>query len=133
MTQATDPKVELVGAFREILERHARLTCALERELKGHDLGMSEFEVLERLCDAEGCSGARRMQDIAAEVHLSQSALSRVVGRLEKDGLVERAMCAEDRRGIFARVTDAGRAKYEAARPAHRAVLARVLGDDDAS
>ena len=39
------------------------------------------------------------MQDLAPLVHLSQSALSRTVGRLEKDGLVNRTMCPEDRRG----------------------------------
>ena len=45
---------------------------------------MSEFEVLERLaCD---CGERPRMQELAAAVHLSQSALSRTVGRLEKDG-----------------------------------------------
>ena len=47
---------------------------------------------------------------------------------LEADGLVMRAMCPEDRRGIFACLTDAGRERYAAARPAHRAVLAEALG-----
>ena len=37
-------------------------------------------------------------------------------------------MCADDRRGIFAALTPAGRERYEAARPTHRAVLADVLG-----
>jgi DNA-binding MarR family transcriptional regulator len=50
------------------------------------------------------------------------------VGRLENDGLVQRTMCANDRRGIYANITDAGRARLEAARPAHRAVLERELG-----
>ena len=64
------------------------------------------------------------MQELAGAVHLSQSALSRVVGRLEADGLVNRGMCPEDRRGINACLTDSGRERYEAARPTHRAVLA---------
>ena len=68
------------------------------------------------------------MHDLAGSSHLSQSALSRVVGRLENDGLVQRTMCANDRRGIYANITDAGRARLEAARPAHRAVLERELG-----
>ena len=86
---------------------------------------MSEFEVLERLaCD---CGERPRMQELAAAVHLSQSALSRTVGRLEKDGLVERAMCPEDRRGIAVCLTAEGRERYEAARPTHRRVLAENL------
>ena len=60
-------------------------------------------------------------------MHLSQSALSRVVGRLEADGLVTRGMCPTDRRGIFACLTDQGRARYEAAKPSQRRVLADSL------
>jgi DNA-binding MarR family transcriptional regulator len=116
----------LIEIWRELLDRHARTTSALERSLHEHGLGVSEYEVLERL--AMGDHEERRMQDLAEAVHLSQSALSRVVARLEADGLVKRAMCAEDRRGIFACLTDAGRERYAAARPAHRAVLAEALG-----
>jgi DNA-binding MarR family transcriptional regulator len=116
----------LIEIWRELLDRHARTTSALERSLHEHGLGVSEYEVLERL--AMGGKDERRMQDLAEAVHLSQSALSRVVARLEADGLVTRAMCAEDRRGIFACLTDAGRERYDAARPAHRAVLAQALG-----
>jgi DNA-binding MarR family transcriptional regulator len=115
----------LVDAWRGLLARHARAHGALERALKQHDLGVSEFEVLERL--AADTSDQRRMQELGEAVHLSQSALSRVVGRLENDGLATRGMCPEDRRGIYVCITDAGRERYEAARPAHRAALAETL------
>ena len=82
--------------------------------------------MLERLASSE--REDHRMQELPSAVHLSQSALSRVVGRLEAEGLVVRTMCAQDRRGIFACLTDEGRARYEAARPTHRAVLAETLG-----
>ena len=113
----------VVSEWRDLLERHARATCALEHALKSHDLGVSEYEVLERLAE-DTC----RMQRLCGLVHLSQSALSRVVGRLESAGLVERAICPDDRRGIAARITPAGRERYEAARPTHRRVLEEVLG-----
>ena len=118
---------ELVDAWRWLLERHARTTSALERRLQHeHGLGVSEFEVLERLAISD--TDTRRMQELADAVHLSQSALSRVVARLEADGLVERGMCPDDRRGITACLTDSGRERYEAARPTHREVLAETLG-----
>ena len=121
------PTDELLAGWHALRERHARATTALERALEdGHQLGVSEFEVLERLAAAG--EDACRMQSLNEAVHLSQSALSRVVGRLESAGLVERKMCADDRRGIFAALTPAGRERYEAARPTHRAVLADVLG-----
>jgi DNA-binding MarR family transcriptional regulator len=118
-----DPR--LLAEWHGLLEQHARVNCALEHALGEHDLGVSEYEVLERLATAkaDGC----RMQDLSGVVHLSQSALSRVVGRLEKDGLVERAMCSEDRRGIYAKLTEEGHTRYKAAKPAHRRVLADVL------
>jgi DNA-binding MarR family transcriptional regulator len=116
----------LVDSWRDLMERHARVTGALECVLQDeHGLGVSEFEVLERL--AAGDSDERRMQELADAVHLSQSALSRLIGRLEAEGLVTRAICSEDRRGIFACVTDAGRARYEAALPTQRRVLAENL------
>jgi DNA-binding MarR family transcriptional regulator len=112
----------LLGEWHELLDRHARITCALQHALEdGHGIGVSEFEVLDRL--AASHDGGRRIQELADAVHLSQSALSRVVARLEADGLVERAMCKEDRRGVYACLTDAGRERHAQARPTHRAVL----------
>ena len=117
---------ELVSTWRELLETHHRTSSALERRLQSeHGIGVSEYEVLERLAVTE--TDARRMQELADAVHLSQSALSRVVARLEADGLVTRGMCPEDRRGIMACLTDDGRERYYAARPTHRAVLAETL------
>ena len=117
----------LVEAWRGLLDQHARAHCALERALKTHDLGVSEYEVLERLA-ADEPDHKRRMQDLGEAVHLSQSALSRVVGRLEQDGLAIRGICPQDRRGIYVSITAAGRRRYETARPAHREALAEALG-----
>ena len=76
----TPEETELVAVWRELLEQHARLTGALERRLQEeHGLGVSEYEVLERLAGAD--KPERRMQELADAVHLSQSALSRVVAR----------------------------------------------------
>jgi len=117
----------LVGEWHEILDRHARVSCALTHALEHqHGLGMSEFEVLERLASSEGESCVR-LQEVADHVHLSQSALSRVIDRLEKHGLLRRGVCDNDRRAVFAELTAAGRERYEAARPTHREVLEREL------
>ncbi|WP_098701829.1 MarR family winged helix-turn-helix transcriptional regulator, partial [Nocardia farcinica] len=94
----------LVGQWRDLLDRHAAVSCALEKALQNeHGIGLSEFETLDRLVDA--ACGKYRMSDLAGDIHLSQSALSRAVARLERDGLVERSMCEEDRRAIFVRMT----------------------------
>lgn len=114
--------VDVVASWRELLARHAVTWCALERELGDkHDLGVSEFEVLDHMCESE--SGKHRVQELADVVHLSQSALSRLISRLEKAGLVCRDMCVQDRRGVYVTITDAGRARHAEALPTHRAVL----------
>jgi DNA-binding MarR family transcriptional regulator len=119
-------QASLEAEWRDLLARHARTVCALDRELEAnHGLGMSEFEVLDRLA----AGTARRVQELAGTTHLSQSALSRTVARLEKDGLVSRAMCPDDRRGVSVCLTPAGLERYEAACPTHRRVLEESLPD----
>ncbi|GAA3149878.1 MarR family winged helix-turn-helix transcriptional regulator [Streptomyces rectiviolaceus] len=121
----------LVDQWRDILAVHARTLCELDRALHEHGLGASDFEVLDVLSEgvAEDGDCAYRVQDIAGRVHLSQSALSRLIGRLEKDGLVERAMCSEDRRGVRVVLTDKGRELHAEVRPLQRAVLGRMLAE----
>ncbi|MFI1412508.1 MarR family winged helix-turn-helix transcriptional regulator [Streptomyces sp. NPDC020707] len=119
----------LVARWRDILAVHARTSCELDRALHPHGLGASDFEVLDVLAaDAPvGGGTAYRVQEIAERVHLSQSALSRLIGRLEKDGLVKRCMCPEDRRGVRVSLTEKGRALHGEVLPLQRAVLARML------
>ncbi|MFG1790926.1 MarR family winged helix-turn-helix transcriptional regulator [Nocardia sp. NPDC049149] len=112
----------LLGEWRELLDRHATVSCALEKALQGqHQIGLSEFETLDRLIEAN--CGNYRMSDLANDIYLSQSALSRAVARLERDGLVSRTMCADDRRAVFVCLTDKGREVHEEAVWTHRAVL----------
>jgi DNA-binding MarR family transcriptional regulator len=117
---------QLLDRWSELEDRHAQVREALERALqREHRLSLSEYEVLRRL--AEAPEGHRRIQELAEEIHLSQSALSRLVQRLEDDGYVQRAVCDFDRRGVFACVTEAGRKAHAAAQPTHVAVLAETL------
>jgi len=122
----------VVNAWRSLAARHAAVTTALEHELgERHGLGVSEFEVLERL--AENDQHKFRVQELADSVHLSQSTLSRLIGRLEQHGLVQRNMCDADRRGIDVCLTDAGRQRHAEAVPTHRAVLAATMPPASAS
>ncbi|MBB2909595.1 DNA-binding MarR family transcriptional regulator [Streptosporangium becharense] len=116
----------VVHAWREVLAKHATAACALERELsERHRLGMSEFEVLERM--VEGGQEKYRVQEVADAVHLSQSACSRLISRLEKAGLVTRGICEADRRGIFVGITAEGRERHAEAQPTHRAVIKEIF------
>jgi DNA-binding MarR family transcriptional regulator len=116
----------LVSAWRSLAACHAAVSSALEHELgQRHGLGVSDFEVLERLVEDE--QHKLRVQELAESVHLSQSTLSRLIGRLEQHGLVQRNMCDADRRGIDVCLTEAGRQRHAEAQPTQRAVLAATL------
>ena len=118
---------ELVGQWRALVASHATVSAALEHDLgERHGLGVTEFEVLERL--AENPGHQFRVQELAESVHLSQSALSRMIGRLEQHGLVQRSLCDNDRRGIYVCLTEDGRRRHAEALPTQRAVLAATLG-----
>jgi DNA-binding MarR family transcriptional regulator len=121
----------LVRRWRDLLACYSTVSCALDRALQEeHAIGMSEFEVLDRLVDAS-CDELR-MHDLAGAMYLSQSALSRTVARLERDGLVERCLCTDDRRAIWVRLTAAGRERHARARTTQRAVLAAHFSADSA-
>ncbi|KUO06893.1 MarR family winged helix-turn-helix transcriptional regulator [Streptomyces sp. DSM 15324] len=115
--------------WRDILSVHARTMCEIDRALHPHGLGASDFEVLDILAaEAPGQGEQCRVQDLVGRVHLSQSALSRLIGRLEKEGLVARAVCLEDRRGVYVTLTRKGRDLHTEVLPLQRGVLERMLG-----
>jgi DNA-binding MarR family transcriptional regulator len=116
---------QVVATWRAITASHAAANAALDHELGHLGLGVSEFEVLDRL--SESREHKFRAQELADAVHLSQSALSRLIDRLEKNGLVERCLCGEDRRGIYVLLTEDGLRRHAEAEPVHRQVLAQIL------
>ncbi|MGD0083502.1 MAG: MarR family transcriptional regulator [Acidimicrobiales bacterium] len=90
-----------------------------------HDLPQQSLEVLVRLVRTQ--AGRLRMSDLAAQSALTPSGLTRAIDRLCDAGLVDRQVCAEDRRGAFASLTATGLARIEAAMVCHRLALAELL------
>ena len=119
-------------AWRGLLRVHSRLVKALDAELEAeHGLAVTSYEVLMYLADSP--EGKMRMHDLASSVLLSRSGLTRLVDRLERDGLIRRKACDSDARGAYACLTDAGRRKLDAARVTHLAGVRRhFLGKLDA-
>ncbi|GGV58821.1 MarR family winged helix-turn-helix transcriptional regulator [Streptomyces griseoloalbus] len=116
--------------WRDILAVHARTLGEIDRSLHPYGLGASDFEVLDLLATAASREGEQyRVQNLVGRIHLSQSALSRLIARLEKDGLVERSVCLEDRRGVYVALTSKGRDRHAEVLPVQRAALARALGE----
>lgn len=123
-----------LGAWRGLLRVHASLMKELDAELEAaHRLPLTSYEVLLQLADSP--DQRMRMCDLADSVLLSRSGMSRLVDRLERDGLLTRAACSADARGSYAVITQAGLDLLAAARPTHHEGVRRRflshLSDDD--
>jgi DNA-binding MarR family transcriptional regulator len=123
--QASDKEGLTLGelrAWRALLRAHSCLAKRLDTELdRAHGLPMTSYEVLHHL--EEATAGRMRMRDLADQAQLSRSGLTRLVDRLEREGLLERCSCDHDARGSYACLTPAGRERLEAARGTHLAVV----------
>src|SRR3954470_17683314 len=109
-----------LDAWRGFLRTHSMLVSELDEEMtERHGLPLSSYDVLVQL--DESPEGRLRMSNLADAVLLSRSGLSRLVTRLEKQGLLERVECGTDARGSFAAITDKGRQRLNEARVTHRA------------
>jgi DNA-binding MarR family transcriptional regulator len=119
---------EELGAWRGMLRAHSELVRTLDAELaREHDLPLSSYEVLLFLNDSPG--GRMRMSELADTVLLSRSGLTRLVDRLERDGLLRRERCESDARGLFAEITDEGREVFNWARQTHLDGVRRLFLD----
>ena len=113
-----DPTDPGMRAWRGFLQAHAMLLRRLEAELSaGTGMSLAHYDVLVQLSFAEG--RRLRMHELANRVLLSRSGITRVVDRLEEDGLVARMACPSDARGAFAVLTDAGLDRLREATPVH--------------
>lgn len=114
--------------WRTLAALHARLEDDLERALqRSYGLSVVEYTVLDVLARQDGFH--LRMAQLSSVVALSQSATTRLVGRLEDRGLLQRYLCPTDRRGIYTELTEQGRLLLESARPGHDRALERALAD----
>src|SRR5687767_3327298 len=92
-------------AWRTFLRAHAQVTRRLEADLVAeHDLSLPTYDVLVQLSEAP--DRRLRMTELAERVLLSRSGLTRLVDRLEREGLVHRQACPSDARGTHAVLTD---------------------------
>ena len=120
MTKATAERLSVreLGAWRSFLRAHSIVNRKLEAELVAeHDMPLASYDVLLQLAEAEG--RRLRMTELADRVLLSRSGLTRLIDRLERDGLVERVACANDARGTHAVLSDAGLDRLREAAPTH--------------
>lgn len=107
-----------LAAWRLFLRAYRRVIDRLEDELQDErSLSLAWYDVLIQLYRAP--DHRLRMNDLACSVMLSKSGLTRLIDRMVKAGLVERASCPSDRRGSFAVLTPRGEETFLQAAPVH--------------
>jgi DNA-binding MarR family transcriptional regulator len=117
---------------RQGWSRLVRAYTAIARELdtrlhSEHDLTINEYEVLLLLSRAE--ERKMRRVDLATELVLSPSGITRMLDRLGAAGLVEKGHCASDARVTYAVLTDAGLSRLKEAGRSHDAVIEQLVGE----
>ena len=124
-TQLDDPRIE---AFGMLIEAHNEVINVLQRRLEASSsVPVPWLGVLIRLARSPG--QRLRMTELAHDMTMSTSGLTRLIDRIEGSGHVRREACPEDRRGMHAVLTDEGRAVLAAAAPCHLGDLQRYVGD----
>jgi DNA-binding MarR family transcriptional regulator len=107
-----------VGVWRSFLRAHTAVVRELERELTS-EVGMplSWYDVLLQLVEVP--ERRLRMAELADRVLLSRSGLTRLIDRLQAEGLVRREPSPDDARGTFTVLTPEGFRRLRAAAPVH--------------
>jgi DNA-binding MarR family transcriptional regulator len=123
---AVNEPVDISARWRELQGLYLSTAAELERTLQqAHQLGLSEYEVLDLVAGYanESCT----MRNLVDLTPMTQSALSRIVERLVKAGLVERNTCDYDRRALFVGITSEGARVHDDAKRAYEGMLEKAL------
>jgi DNA-binding MarR family transcriptional regulator len=116
----------VIAAWARLLRAHASVTRELSAQLQAeHGLSINDYEALLVLSHAEG--GEMRRIDLASELMLTPSGVTRLLEGLEEGGHVCKGSCSTDARVTYAVLTDAGRQKLEKASRSHLAAVAELF------
>jgi MarR family 2-MHQ and catechol resistance regulon transcriptional repressor len=124
MVVKSQDKDDSLNLFIALLRASQWVNAHADKDIRGHGLNRTEFGVLELLYHR----GAQPIQQIGGKVLMSSGNITYVVDKLEKKKLVARKACVEDRRLVFAEITEAGKQWIEDVFPKHTEVLESALG-----
>ena len=118
----------MLDAWRGFLFAHAKVVRALEADMiEQHDLPLTWFDVLSRIKQAPG--QRLRMHQLEEASLFTRSGITGLADRLEKAGFVRRERSAEDRRGVYLAITQAGIDKIDEVWPDHQLSIQKHFGE----
>jgi MarR family transcriptional regulator, 2-MHQ and catechol-resistance regulon repressor len=124
MTQLCE-LVELLADVQQCVARE------IEDALKDHNLSLAKYNILSVLAEEEG--GRLPFSVLVERLGCVRSNVTGLVDRLQEDRLVRRVDHPEDRRMLFAELTDEGLALIAAARPRYDRAVGRAFRGLDQS
>lgn len=120
----TDPTIR---AWARLLKAQKLLLEGVQEALS--EAGLPPLEWYDVLIELKTAPEQRlRLFDLGERIVLSRSNLTRLLDRLEKEGLVSRDHCAEDRRGLYAVLTPAGLAMQKTMWPVYQSAIQNLFG-----
>ncbi|MFK3935935.1 MarR family winged helix-turn-helix transcriptional regulator [Alkalihalobacillus sp. NPDC078783] len=119
-----ETQLDFLTNWLEVTTKQDKITAELEASLKkNNDISLKEFYVMFYL--SQEPNKKLRLQQLQELIGLSQSAMSRLVGRLEAKtcGALERSTCEDDKRGIYTSLSPLGQKKFQRALNTFNAVI----------
>lgn len=104
--------VVLSKAYKTVMDRAVK-------DMKQYDLSPSEFTILEVLYT----KGRIPLQQIGEKILITSGSITYNIDKLEKKGFLKRVPCEDDRRVIFADITESGRELFDRIFPGHSAAI----------
>ncbi|HWP16721.1 MAG TPA: MarR family winged helix-turn-helix transcriptional regulator [Xanthobacteraceae bacterium] len=129
-----NPSDSVVRAWARLIRAREALVAAVERDLKAAGLPpLAWYDVLLEVSRA--ADGRLRPFEIEKETLLAQYNLSRLLDRLEREGLIRREPCEDDARGQWVVITEKGRAAQARAWKVYARSIQHHIGErlDDKS
>lgn len=124
--QTTEATASDQAAWNRVLSLHVLVERQLAQAMqRRHGVGLSEYRALAEL--SKSAAGEWRMQELADRIGLGQSSVTRLVARLDALGFARRDLCPDDKRGVYAVITDEGRQLHVAATATYAEVLSSAL------
>ncbi|MFT4294697.1 MAG: MarR family transcriptional regulator [Micropruina sp.] len=124
MSKAVE-SISVVEAWDMLIPAVSAVESRLGKALRRYGLGQSEFRTLRILAGTQ--DNEVRLLDLADDVGLDRSSVSRLVTRLEDAELVRRESCGDDRRGVYTVLTEKGHSLYESAHDVYAQTLIEAL------
>lgn len=118
---------ERLRAWRGLLKAHSAAVRRINQFLsEGGGLPLESYDVLLELFDAP--DRRLRLRDLGERVVLTRSGISRLVGRLVKEGLVTKVAVADDARGVYAQLTANGERAFRTTWPLYAEGIEKFFG-----